>query len=94
MKLDTPFIDRKASPSLRGRGLKYLSNLLFVFLKQVALFTRAWIEIALIKSVITGVPVALFTRAWIEIFFICNAYEKIVVALFTRAWIEIPPRSE
>ena len=33
------------SPSLRGRGLKYLPHYLFCFLRPVALFTRAWIEI-------------------------------------------------
>ena len=32
------------SPSLRGRGLKYLPHYLFCFLRPVALFTRAWIE--------------------------------------------------
>ena len=34
---------------------------------QVALFTRAWIEIDLLFVDRFGNPVALFTRAWIEI---------------------------
>ena len=34
---------------------------------QVALFTRAWIEIALINRIAEVKVVALFTRAWIEI---------------------------
>ena len=33
---------------------------------RVALFTRAWIEIAEINVIITIEYVALFTRAWIE----------------------------
>ena len=38
------FYGTSASPSLRGRGLKLLREIL-EFLKGVALFTRAWIEI-------------------------------------------------
>ena len=34
-----------ASPSLRGRGLKWYDNHLIYHANQVALFTRAWIEI-------------------------------------------------
>ena len=33
----------------------------------VALFTRAWIEIASVAALIAALTVALFTRAWIEI---------------------------
>ena len=44
------------SPSLRGRGLKLHQERVTGSDSHVALFTRAWIEIALIKSVITGVP--------------------------------------
>ena len=33
----------------------------------VALFTRAWIEIASLIKSLSGDTVALFTRAWIEI---------------------------
>ena len=36
-------------------------------MKTVALFTRAWIEIAIAAPVIISILVALFTRAWIEI---------------------------
>ena len=35
--------------------------------RGVALFTRAWIEIATVLSTISKLVVALFTRAWIEI---------------------------
>ena len=34
---------------------------------EVALFTRAWIEIQKYHAVFTKARVALFTRAWIEI---------------------------
>ena len=40
------------------------------FIRQktcVALFTRAWIEIASLIKSLSGDTVALFTRAWIEI---------------------------
>ena len=36
-------------------------------MKNVALFTRAWIEIPPYKALSTLKLVALFTRAWIEI---------------------------
>ena len=36
-------------------------------LSSVALFTRAWIEIAIMDVMIKILVVALFTRAWIEI---------------------------
>ena len=55
----------------------------------VALFTRAWIEIAWITPTTVYYNVALFTRAWIEIFLIFEYLSIYVVALFTRAWIEI-----
>ena len=55
------------SPSLRGRGLK--SNIVSAIhvVQAVALFARAWIEIACMKWQCHGVYVALFARAWIEI---------------------------
>ena len=37
------------------------------FLKKVALFTRAWIEIIRVAIAPDLLLVALFTRAWIEI---------------------------
>ena len=60
------------------------------FLKKVALFTRAWIEIGTRTDDLTDTNVALFTRAWIEIraMRITTSFHR--VALFTRAWIEIP----
>ena len=55
------------SPSSRGRGLKLSKKLVKILTQNVALFTRAWIEICKsIQSVQVNV-VALFTRAWIEI---------------------------
>ena len=59
--------NEKKSPSLRGRGLKYpiFTKLSHSF--HVALFTRAWIEIAVSYSDYSSESVALFTRAWIEI---------------------------
>ena len=57
--------------------------------RNVALFTRAWIEIARYLTKKASVRVALFTRAWIEIYYPKIMYEYHHVALFTRAWIEI-----
>ena len=56
---------------------------------QVALFTRAWIEMLEIENVKRVKAVALFTRAWIEINFQPERTPFALVALFTRAWIEI-----
>ena len=56
---------------------------------RVALFTRAWIEIAYPLIVSSFGHVALFTRAWIEIEKRIDSVLKVSVALFTRAWIEI-----
>ena len=55
----------------------------------VALFTRAWIEIADTVIFACYRAVALFTRAWIEMDWAKMKTKKILVALFTRAWIEI-----
>ena len=77
------------SPSSRGRGLKYLMFLASVFVIEVALFTRAWIEIRNLVKSTNVILVALFTRAWIEIFFAIKNSTCHTVALFTRAWIEI-----
>ena len=59
-------------------------------IKDVALFTRAWIEMA-ITHLLEGYKcmVALFTRAWIEISESIGNAQRPEVALFTRAWIEI-----
>ena len=77
------------SPSLRGRGLK--SNIVSAIhvVQAVALFARAWIEIACMKWQCHGVYVALFARAWIEIQTQISLPVICVVALFARAWIEI-----
>ena len=55
------------SPSSRGRGLKYIGQMLSNLTMAVALFTRAWIEIYAPTCTRYMVLVALFTRAWIEI---------------------------
>ena len=57
--------------------------------KEVALFTRAWIEIKSQKVKENRLQVALFTRAWIEIKSQKVKENRLQVALFTRAWIEI-----
>ena len=82
-----------ASPSSRGRGLKYIYHLLPPRRARVALFTRAWIEISTSSSKSMRAGVALFTRAWIEIYLSCAQSNRILVALFTRAWIEISTSS-
>ena len=56
---------------------------------NVALFTRAWIEIVAVLFPAEMSAVALFTRAWIEMKKKPLKFVKVVVALFTRAWIEI-----
>ena len=55
----------------------------------VALFTRAWIEIASSARAVRDCPVALFTRAWIEMSILTSFLVLPRVALFTSAWIEI-----
>ena len=59
------------------------------FYEQVALFTRAWIEIIRITWKKSLKLVALFTRAWIEMLLTYSTSVIKAVALFTRAWIEI-----
>ena len=54
------------SPSSRGRGLKFLQVIFCQHYKDVALFTRAWIEIDGSTPFEYVYTVALFTRAWIE----------------------------
>ena len=56
-----------SSPSLRGRGLKCNLYDTSELVDEVALFTRAWIEIIFSERISISVFVALFTRAWIEI---------------------------
>ena len=58
----------RKSPSSRGRGLKCPIIGFGCYRRKVALFTRAWIEIAAERRLIfAAARVALFTRAWIEI---------------------------
>ena len=69
--------------------MKYLQFFPRLTLYQVALFTRAWIEIRAAQKNFHGACVALFTRAWIEILTAIFVLKTLLVALFTRAWIEI-----
>ena len=67
-------------------------NIVYIILhlcENVALFTRAWIEIYSLSSLRCPEGVALFTRAWIEINHLAKFFNSSSVALFTRAWIEI-----
>ena len=78
------------SPSSRGRGLKFCEYAYSRSRRRnVALFTRAWIEIARYLTKKASARVALFTRAWIEISFFWALLAWTCVALFTRAWIEM-----
>ena len=58
----------------------------------VALFARAWIEIASRWFIFFMYFVALFARAWIEIKYEDLKNLATSVALFARAWIEIRMR--
>ena len=71
------------------RGLKCFNYIQQHAYEKVALYTSAWIEIAVRFPVCKMLTVALYTSAWIEI---VNArwlalFAK--VALYTSAWIEI-----
>ena len=81
------------SPSSRGRGLKLAPPSAARRYCQVALFTRAWIEIDCQRNPDSDRSVALFTRAWIEIAISYSDYSAESVALFTRAWIEIKTKT-
>ena len=61
------FFSSLASPSSRGRGLKYHDICRPTDNCRVALFTRAWIEMFISFFKLSQKSVALFTRAWIEI---------------------------
>ena len=79
----------RASPSSRGRGLKYLQYFKSVTKLRVALFTRAWIEIRFVVSEF-GIPKSPSSRGRglkYHITPLKDCYQH--VALFTRAWIEI-----
>ena len=69
--------------------MKYCVVLYFAYVINVALFTRAWIEIKKLLENKKKYDVALFTRAWIEIDSVLYCHVLAEVALFTRAWIEI-----
>ena len=59
-----------ASPSLRGSGLKYMSEPNQFLDCHVSLFTREWIEIAFWYHLLEYYWVSLFTREWIEIWWL------------------------
>ena len=82
-------INRKKSPSSRGRGLKYNSHF-FCFVYTVSPSSRGrGLKCRKRTSLCQMVRVALFTRAWIEMLAVKWANIYAPVALFTRAWIEI-----
>ena len=81
-----------ASPSLRGRGLKYRWNVLLRFKPKVALFTRAWIEIILYNTkYLKRLRRPLYEGVDWNIQIILAVCLSVLVALFTRAWIEMLP---
>ena len=55
------------SLSLRWRGLKSQVIQTLSLILNVAIFTMAWIEIKIGKSIEQNQKVAIFTMAWIEI---------------------------
>ena len=69
--------------------MKYQSGYDLFEHEEVALFTRAWIEILHFTVNPCCNCVALFTRAWIEMSTSLRGQGRTYVALFTRAWIEI-----
>ena len=56
------------SHSTRVRGLKYIVRAVVCQRHRVALYTSAWIEIAIIATDVEYPCVALYTSAWIEMY--------------------------
>ena len=80
---------RKASPSSRGRGLKYFLQVVIISLHRSPSSRGRGLKFPR-RAIRHGYCwVALFTRAWIEMPESCTAALYSAVALFTRAWIEI-----
>ena len=78
------------SPSLRGRGLKFTNGQFYRFYTDVALFTRAWIEIHVLPIITVPFTESPSLRGrGLKYQVICFKRAAIVVALFTRAWIEM-----
>ena len=83
------FSQNKKSPSLRGRGLKWLhQRLVPPCIRSRPLYEGVDWNLTLPSPLHRG-HVALFTRAWIEIERDRKILKLRLVALFTRAWIEI-----
>ena len=82
-------LSSKLSPSLRGRGLKYISFVIKSKRVEVALFTRAWIEILIITGLIIVIPSPSLRGRGLKYLHIVLFPSCVCVALFTRAWIEI-----
>ena len=78
-----------SSPSLRGRGLKFLSSKKWHISPESPSLRGRGLKSRYHNENIRKPWVALFARAWIEIMtgFIKTFPKK--VALFARAWIEI-----
>ena len=78
------------SHSTRVRGLKYRWIFQTDWIRRVALYTSAWIEMRWHNRQKLSVLVALYTSAWIEIIWLIDtANVSTAVALYTSAWIEI-----
>ena len=58
-------------------------------IRAVALYARAWVEIAWLYGLCFWNNVALYARAWVEIFVWHNYNTFARVALYARAWVEI-----
>ena len=56
---------------------------------RVTLYTRVWIEMALLEQMEENNDVTLYTRVWIEIANQWFLYVYYLVTLYTRVWIEI-----
>ena len=56
---------------------------------SVTLYTRVWIEIAVLIISLTASSVTLYTRVWIEMVSSLMCLLITSVTLYTRVWIEI-----
>ena len=88
--LPKPYIYTLGSPSSRGRGLKCPIQLRHFQRRNVALFTRAWIEIFSRLSALGSSPSSRGRGLKYDKDKDPTGEPK--VALFTRAWIEILTR--
>ena len=69
--------------------MKYINYFTLHKVRDVALYTSAWIEIGSSTSSSHPSEVALYTSAWIEMIAVLSTRLLLCVALYTSAWIEI-----